>query len=295
MENHATNICPYLGLGDDPTTPVGYPSTRNVCYQSKKHENPSLNYQRSTCLTDRFINCPVYNAEVKGKLPRSIRHRSKKSFDLSNKLLYIVLFFVIIIGLGTVMLFNGQWVSKINQVLIPSWQKTHQVRTNQELPTAPVTKIPDQDAVESVEPNRTPSSTSTQTPSATATTFASPPILALDTPIGGETKFIIHRARQGESLFQYAREQNTNVDAIRAVNYGLPAVLYVDWIVVIPIDVDDPAGLPAFEAFEVTMRGRTVEALAEELAVIPEDLSKYNNVPMDYKFSPGEWILVPRE
>jgi hypothetical protein len=55
------------------------------------------------------------------------------------------------------------------------------------------------------------------------------------------------------------------------------------------------AGLPKFEAFQVKMRGLTVKSLAEELSVNSESLSKYNNLPMDYKFSPGDWILVPRE
>lgn len=121
------------------------------------------------------------------------------------------------------------------------------------------------------------------------------PVLALDTPIGGEVQFIIHRVLDGESLQYYADLYKTSTEAILAVNQDLTLPMWVGWVVVIPIDIDDPTGLPSFEAFQVRMRGLTVEALAEELLIDPTNLSTYNNVPIDYKFSPGEWILVPRE
>ena len=106
---------------------------------------------------------------------------------------------------------------------------------------------------------------------------------------------MIHSTLPGESLFLFANQFNTNVDTIRALNYELPSVLYVDVVVVIPICVDDPAGLPQFSAYEVTMRGMTLETLAQELSADPQTMSKYNNLPSDYVFEPGDWVLVPRD
>lgn len=295
MENPKTNICPYLGMKNDPTTPVGYPSTWNACFHSKKHGIPNLNYQKSMCLTDRYTNCSVYKNPVENRLPRSIRYRNRNKSDILRKIKYIILVLIPIIGIGTILFFYRQWSPKISDALIPSWQKTLQVRTDQPLPTIPHTQIPGHDGDVSNEKTHTPTTTATPNPTGTATQTITPSILALDTPIGADIKFVIHRADPGESLFQYARQYNTDVDAIIAVNYDLPAVLYVDWVVVIPLDLEDPTGLPSFEAFQVTMRGLTVETIAEELTTDPESLSKFNNVPMDYKFTPGEWILVPRE
>jgi len=293
MENQTTNICPYLGMKDDPTTPVGYPSTYNVCHHTKRQEIPNLNYQRLTCLRARFAKCPIYNSEMAKRMPRSIRYRSNKLFNFSRKIKIILLIILLLIGISLIFVFYHHWASEVNRALLPSWQKTQELRTYQPLPTQPVTQIPGGNKTASTTPD--PTATATQQPSGTPTRRIIPSILALDSPIGADVKFIIHRAGSGESLFQYAREYNTNVDAIRAVNYNLPSILFVDWVVVIPVGINDPTGLPSFEAFQVTMRGLTVETLAEELSVELESLVNYNNLPMDYKFSPGEWILVPRE
>jgi len=226
-------------------------------------------------------------------MPRSIRHRSNKLLDFSKRNKIIFLFFLVVIGIGAIVIFYQHWVPQFTQALLPAWQKTQDLRTAQTLPSIPVTQMPDEDPVRSSTPE--PTGTATQQRSETPTPTIYPSTLALDTPIGADVQFVIHQVRPGESLFQYAREYNTNVDAIRAVNYDLPSVLMVDWIVIIPVDIEDPTGLPLFEAFQVTMRGLTVESLSGELSVEPENLAKYNNVPLDYTFSRGDWILVPRE
>jgi hypothetical protein len=84
--------------------------------------------------------------------------------------------------------------------------------------------------------------TITPEPTELITETISPVNLALDNPIGGDVQFIIHRVLVGESFFEYARDYDTNVDAISAINYNLPPILYVDLIIIIPIGVDDPAG-----------------------------------------------------
>jgi hypothetical protein len=295
MENFSSNICPYLGMKEDQTTPVGYPSTRNVCYHSQKNEIPNLNYQRSTCLGGRFRRCPMFYSEALEWMPRSIRYRPRKSFGDSKKLIYIILALLLIVVIVFILVNHRQWTPIVSQLIIPSWQKTQRVRTYQPLPTFTNTVSLIEDPTETRETTLTPTLTITPELTETVTGTMTPVNLALDTPIGGDIQFIIHRVLAGESLFEYARVYDTNVDAISSVNYNLPPILFVDLIVIIPIGVDDPAGLPQFEAFQVTMRGLTVDSLAEELIVDPESLSRYNNLPMDYIFNPGDWILVPRE
>jgi len=293
MEKQATKICPYLGMKNDPTTPVGYPSTWNVCFRSKNQEIPKLKYQQSTCLSENFVNCSLYLSEDKISLPKSIRYQSNNFKELLQNRKFLMMVFLVLLIIPTILFFYRYGFPNLSEVLIPSWQKTQQVRTFQPLPTVPLTRVPDQNQMGSDNPAKTP--TPTFEPTFTSTITLTPSTLALDTPIGGEIQFIIHRTLPGESLFIFARDYDTNVDAIRAVNYDLPTVLYVDRMIVIPIGIDEPAGLPTFEAFQVEMRGLTVETLSEELGVNPEDLSKFNNIPLDYKFTRGDWILVPRE
>jgi len=121
-----------------------------------------------------------------------------------------------------------------------------------------------------------------------------PPILALETPIGPDQQFIIHAVIPGEALELYARDYNTTVEAIRAINYKLPSFLPLDWFVVIPLNTTDVTDVPAFEPYAIKQTS-TVEALADLLAVDLTELRRYNRIPSGYILNPGDWVLVPRE
>jgi hypothetical protein len=120
-------------------------------------------------------------------------------------------------------------------------------------------------------------------------------VLTLGTPIGREIKLIIHRVNEGESLGQYAYRYNTTEAAIRAVNYQMPTVLFIDWILVVPIDITDTTGLPAFQPVRIEEGGFSVEAFAQQFGADAEEMSLYNNVPPDHILQAGDWVLVPRE
>ena len=180
-------------------------------------------------------------------------------------------------------------------MMIPSWQKTQKILASQHLEATTMPRITGENEIELNKPTQTHTppviSKSTEMPAITST----PPTLDMERLFGDDIQFLIHRTRAGETLSQFSNQYNTNVDTIRAVNDNLPSVLYVDVVVVIPIGVDDPAGLPQFSAYEVTMRGMTLETLAQELSADPQTMSKYNNLPSDYVFEPGDWVLVPRD
>ncbi len=53
-----------------------------------------------------------------------------------------------------------------------------------------------------------------------------------------------HRVAEGESLQVFANLYNTSVEAIRNVNYDLIAPLWIDWLVVIPMNTMDVSGIP---------------------------------------------------
>jgi len=121
------------------------------------------------------------------------------------------------------------------------------------------------------------------------------PVLALDTPIGDENQFIIHRVAEGESLQIFANLYNTSVEAIRNVNYDLIAPLWIDWLVVIPMNTTDVTGIPTFEPYQVESDQISISELSELLSTSIADIIKYNNLNTEHFLVQGDWLLIPKE
>lgn len=140
----------------------------------------------------------------------------------------------------------------------------------------------------------TPISTSVPTKISSPTPTTRPVLkLALETPIGLDQKFMIHRMMEGESLELLAGKYETTVATIQAVNYYLPLPIHINWTVVIPLGMIDISGLPAFQPYMV-VAGMTVEEFAQSMSVDVSTLSYYNGLTATYQLSPGDWLLIPR-
>jgi len=111
----------------------------------------------------------------------------------------------------------------------------------------------------------------TKTPLPTPTTQ---PVLklALDTPIGLNKEFIIHRIAEGESLDRLASKYGTTVALIQAVNYYLPSPLVINLTTIIPLGRIDLQGVPAFQPYMV-VAGMTVDEFAQGISVDVSTLS----------------------
>ncbi len=231
----------------------------------------------------------IYNAKFGERMPRKLRLRSNKWFLSSKTWKKFGFFLVLILAALAIIISKESWLPVVKNMLTPAWQQTQRV-----YPTFTSTKPIE--STKTATPTRTVFSTPTRssTPSPTFTRTWVPVTLALDTPIGGDLQFVIHRVAEGEALGQFATQYNTTEAAIRSVNYNLPSILFVDRILVIPINIRDTTDLPEFDTFQVDSRGLSVKALAEKLLVAPEELSYYNNVPLDYLFNLNDWVLVPR-
>lgn len=290
MDKNVQTFCPHLGLKSDPTTSFSFPNKGNACFHAKGRPTPELEYQRTTCLSAQFINCPVYKSPPNVRLPDNIREPKNSKIFNPKTTLWVGLLILLILGILLTLNYREQLFSQLTQLTVPAWQQTQQAR--------PVT-LPPSPTIESI-PTKTQaptaSATSTMEPTPSPTSTREPLVLALGTPFsGGDLKLIIHRVIEGESLGQYASRYNTTEAAIREVNYNLPSVLFIEWVIVIPIDITDTTGLPAFQAIQMQEGGISVEAFARQLGVDVGDMSLYNNVDPDRILQPGEWILVPRE
>src|SRR5512142_504927 len=61
--------CPYLGLKDDPTTVLDFPSPGNLCHQARPVAPVKGSYQEKYCLTEEHAVCPLYQASHPVPLP----------------------------------------------------------------------------------------------------------------------------------------------------------------------------------------------------------------------------------
>jgi hypothetical protein len=66
-------ICPYLGMADDPATNTSFPSSWNFCYKAKPAEVVEFSHQHDFCLSENYINCPVFLRSEKKALPAKLR------------------------------------------------------------------------------------------------------------------------------------------------------------------------------------------------------------------------------
>lgn len=283
--------CPHLGLKNDRTTSVGYPSKWNVCHHAKGKPAPELEYQQANCLTARYTQCVVYKSPPGVILPENIQ-QPKEPLKLEPKY-FLWALLVILLGIGIVfgITYREQLLIQADRILVPAWQQTQRA-----LPTTiPSTPTLVATPTETQQPTVTPTVTATPEPTISPSPTWQPAVFALGTPVGGEIKFIIQRVNEGAALGQYADRYNTTEAAIRAINYNMPAVLLIDWILVIPVDITDTRDLPAFEVIQIQEGGISVKALATQLGVDPEDVSLYNHIDPNRILEPGEWILIPRE
>lgn len=89
-------ICPYLGLKQDPNTVLEFPSERNYCHHARPVAPVNLRHQRLTCLTDRYVNCPVYQQSNPQTLPENL---TLPSFQRARqRRTMLVLFFLLALG-----------------------------------------------------------------------------------------------------------------------------------------------------------------------------------------------------
>ena len=300
-EGLENQFCPYLGLKFDPKSWVGYPSHINYCHRVKPLAVPKFEHQRNFCLTSNYIDCPVVYGGPGQKMPKVIQSQSNQANTLKKIVRIEVLTGLVLIAIILSAIFWKQIVAGITQIGQSAASNNPPTRSQESViftPTPTIKPSSTYTITLKATNENIPSPTQTlipptETPSPPPPTIA-PPVLALETPIGRDLKFIIHEVIPGESLELYARDFNTTVEAIRAVNYNLPSFLPLDWIVVIPINTNDVSDIPSFEPYEVR-QPVTIEVLANQLSVDLTELRRYNRIPSGYILNPGEWLLVPRE
>lgn len=274
-------FCPYIGFEDDPETALAYPSPYNYCYHSKPISPVNLTHQRKVCLTLCYSDCPVYQKELLDSLPKEYRgnqparNKPKRSHSLLILLLVLAAGVVILALLGIIRI-PGLEVSLLPQQGTPTIAQ----------PTSLIFVPP---------PTSTVPSAGLVTPTDTESTIQATPFIphTVETPFGVNPTLVIHRVLDGEGYIYLAEQYGTSVEAIRAINFQLPEALWVNNILVIPVNTQSVAGLPKFIVREISAEGLTIEEYAERMQLDAELLKRYNALPDGFVLEMGELIIIP--
>lgn len=276
-------VCPYLGLSDDPGTALAYPSTSNCCHHAKPVESVRGSHQEKVCLTNGYSQCPVYLRPELIPLPLEFQvHHS--SVNRAKRRWWILLILVIVL----VAVFLIAQPGLFNAAPLPAAEPD---TDTQALQTITAIFAGTQTAV-----IQTPVPTQAEkiTPTVTMTHIPTPsPVHELEMPIGKDPSFVIHRVQAGESYTRFMQDFQTTKEAILAVNYGVEPSLWADSLLVVPVGVTDATGLPAFTVYQVAEQNLTVEQLALNQGADLATLKQYNALPDGYVFTEGEWVLIP--
>ena len=206
---------------------------------------------------------------------------SRKNRKKKLPRIYILTALILVVGIA------GVWLLSNNGLASNSVSETK---------TAPVVFTqPSTELFATLTATNTPQPTKTMTPLPPTTTATLPPLHMIETPIGLERQFVVHRVLEGEGFISIAATYNTNEDAIRAVNYALGDSLWADTVLVIPLGQTDVSGIPPMSGFLVSDEGMTIEALALEQNVDAALLRELNALPEGYILHQGEWVLIPHE
>ena len=277
MKNTISHVCPHLGLSDDATTSLGFPSKSNYCHNSNPVSRPRLKHQEQFCLGGKYGQCPLFLSEQAIPLPEELKAPTHKASDNTKKtnqrnVAIAISAVVVILAVGWGIL-QSQQSTAITVAVIPT------------LPTP---------TAESLTTN-TPVMTSTPALVSTPTNPAA--AQRLDTIFGEENKFVVHKVVEGENLTQIASAFETSIDAILTINYIQTYPIWVGSILLVPVKSIDASKYPGIEQYLPAEqdRGISVDELAAKLQVDAQELRLYNGWTNSWdRPIVGEIVLVPR-
>src|SRR6266508_1495542 len=90
-------ICPYLGLKDDPSTALDFPSQGNFCHHASPVAPVNGTYQQQYCLSAEHTACPLFKAAEPKRMPAAMLLKANSN-ALSRQRLRILSIPLLIVG-----------------------------------------------------------------------------------------------------------------------------------------------------------------------------------------------------
>ena len=273
-----TPDCPFLGLKNDTRTSLAYANTANHCFHCQVPAIPRLDHQTAFCLTSNFIECSVFAQSEKlpfpGKLKQAVKRPEQQRLVWRTILLLLGLLLVAVLAWQVYLSISARQIA------------TAQAAAPASIPSSTPTSPP---------PTSTPTSQpASATPSPTATSLP-PQKHTLEVPVKVDgQEFIIHAVTTGEQMVLLARDYQTSVEAIQALNYQMSTSVWVGGAIVIAPDTlaIDPA-VPAMAAYKVADAEISLQDLAVKLGVDLALLKRYTRCPDGCQLHSGDWVMLP--
>jgi hypothetical protein len=282
-------FCPYLGLREDPGSLAAYPSPHNVCHRCSPPSVPVLHHQSSTCLTSNYATCP---AQTDSALPHELILPSTNPRRPQQNT--PIVWGAAVLLVGAILVAIVLFATKNNRPVVAAPLATATVDAALPAPQIRSTEV-------QPTPSNTPEPSPTATPSPIPTpTFTSEPqiqpgVHQLQSELGGDIKLIMYRILDGDQLPIVARRYQTSPEAVQAINFKSVYPLWVNHVIVIPLNTEDVTELPKFEAYEITDAQIDLQSLAEILGVDSAQIKYYNLCPQNCLVQKGDWVLLPRQ
>lgn len=83
-DNFTHSGCPHLGIVDDASTVISFPSSQNRCYRCKPTLCPSYAHQKNVCLQSTFKECPLLINQKLHRLEKDLVWKSTSDQKLKN-------------------------------------------------------------------------------------------------------------------------------------------------------------------------------------------------------------------
>jgi hypothetical protein len=277
-------ICPHIGMADDPQTQYISHDIQNTCYQAQPPNRISLRHQIKMCLTRDFCECPVYQAEAPGPLPRELQGRSHRPFlwEPRARVALLILSVLALLALAYFVWCSGSrsTASAAGTPVVPEAVMPLVIRTATDLPRPTP-----------VRPSRTPQASETPEVTETETPVQITPGPALETPFGGDRAYLVHLTLEGETLEVLAARYNTSVPVLQVVN--LPPGQQGIWanlpVVVLP-GQRDAADLTRMQAVLIEA-DTSVADLVARFRVDEADFRLENGLHADL-VPGGRWVVM---
>jgi hypothetical protein len=260
---------------------MAFASPQNNCHKIKPPLSPMEEHQNQYCLSSNHTQCPVFTEERQAddkKYHGIFANQAKPELRISSKVM-------ILAGAGLIL-----GIILIQQIL--TGRSFGIFRSNDAEGSAPTAWVQPTILIDqNVKPTTTPAPAEpTQTPMPIA---EPPPPSFIETPMGIDKMFIVHRVLPGESIASLASTFKTTEDAIRSINYKLGTTLFVDKLLVLPFGRTNVSGVPALTVYLVEVDGLTLEQLAIDKSVDYGLLRELNALPKGYQLTRNQVIVLP--
>lgn len=108
QKSRGPQACPYFGLPEDPQTRLLTPGEAGFCHKAASPDAVRFSHQRTHCLSENHINCPVFARERISGLPKDIQQNIQPSRRMGWQGWIVVALILVLGGVVTgMMLWDG--------------------------------------------------------------------------------------------------------------------------------------------------------------------------------------------